>query len=65
MSLQRFGAGESLRHDSNSKVTAAVLRPRMARVLVAIVDDVEFVRRERLLKSRSDDGDAVRCHGHT
>jgi hypothetical protein len=37
----------------------------MARVPVAVVDDVELVRRERLLEPRSNHGNAVCRHGRT
>jgi hypothetical protein len=65
MSLQSLGTGESLRDDSDAKVTATIPRSRMARVLVAVVDDVELVRRERLLEPSSDHGNAIRRHGRT
>jgi hypothetical protein len=65
MSLQSFGARELLRDDSDAKVTAAIFRSCMTRVAVAVVDDVELVRRERLLEPSSDHGNPVRRHGRT
>lgn len=65
MSLQSLGAGESPRRDSDSKVTTAVFRPRMTRVPVAVVDDVELVRRKCLLEPRADHRNAIRSHGRT
>jgi hypothetical protein len=65
MSLQSLGASESLRDDSDAKVTAPILRPRMACVPVAVVNDLELVRCERLLEARSDHGNAFYRHGRT
>jgi hypothetical protein len=65
MSLQSLGAGESPRDNSDAKVTATILRSCMTRVPVAVVDDVELVRRERLLEPTSDHGNSVRGHERT
>ena len=65
VSFQSPDACEALRHDSYVKMTAPVSCPRVPRMAMTVVDDLELFRGECLLEPRANRCNARFGHGRT